>query len=218
MIPSYIDDSWKNLDFSVLEPLRTLVLPKCRFAPDTSNIFRVLRMPLEKVKVVIIGQDPYPKEGDAIGLAFAVPSDRKTPYSLRQITEELVVTSQIGLSDGLRKPLDLTHWESQGVFLLNRALTVEIGNPNSHTKYWEDFTMQVIKELAKSENHIIWLLWGNNAKKAKSAIPQHHFILEHTHPSATRYGHPFKGCGHFREVNNILKTLNTTPISWGKFN
>src|SRR5687768_16007765 len=148
-IPSIIHPSWIphiNPLFELPEIIdfRTRILPTGKYYPEKSNIFRVFTMPLQDIKVVVLGQDPYPKKGQANGLAFAVNHDVKSPFSLETIRKELIlenITPSHYTSFNWRT---LEHWHEQGVFLLNTALTVKPGEPNSHTQYWERFTAGIV--------------------------------------------------------------------------
>ena len=167
--------------------------------------------PLEKVKVCIWGQDPYHNRGEAMGLCFSVPSTVKTPPSLKNIYKELKSDLNIQ-KDGC----DLTSWAEQGVLLLNSALTVRDHSPNSHQKHWKHFTDNAIEYLSHNTTGIVFILWGNNAKKKEKLIDtSKHHILKATHPSplsANRGG--FFGCKHFSKTNDILSHQNMTPINW----
>jgi len=164
------------------EPLTTLnreILPNISYQPKTENIFKVFERPLSDIKVVILGQDPYPTPGDATGLAFSVSKDTRIPKSLRIIAEEISNSIEIetdSLVDKM-KPLQflsnidlypewrtLEHWKDQGVFLLNTALTVETGKAGSHLKYWEEFTKRVITFISQKQP-CIWIFWGAKAQK-----------------------------------------------------
>ena len=169
--------------------------------------------PLEKVKVVILGQDPYHGVGQAHGLSFSVLDDVKIPPSLRNIYKEL--TSSI---DGYQSPStgNLTNWAKQGVFLLNAVLTVEQANAGSHAKQgWGIFTDNVIKQISEQRSDIIFLLWGSYAHKKSALIdPQKHTVLKATHPSPLSAYRGFFGCDHFNQVNRILRAKNLKEIIW----
>jgi uracil-DNA glycosylase len=182
--------------------------------PCEALYFNALHLsPLEKIKVVILGQDPYHGEGQAHGLSFSVPDGVKVPPSLRNIYKELVHSI-----DGFQAPIsgNLTHWAEQGVLLLNSVLTVEKSNAGSHAKQgWEIFTDNVIKQLNESKTDIIFLLWGSYAHKKGLFIDEKkHIILKSTHPSPLSAYRGFLGCGHFKEVNEILTKLDKTKINW----
>ena len=167
-----------------------------KYYPQKEDIFNVFSMPLEDIKVVILGQDPYPKEGQAIGYSFAVSEETPKPASLRIIEQEV----------GHSIDKTLKSWREQGVFLLNTALTVEAGNAGSHIKYWEGFMNLVISHIS-FHNPCIWVLWGKYAQGFKGAINQEgNTILEAPHPASEAYkpGSGFIGCNHFNTINSIL--------------
>ncbi len=167
--------------------------------------------PFEKVKVVILGQDPYHGPGQAMGLCFSVPREIPVPASLKNIFKEI--------NRDLRLPIprhgDLTSWTTQGIFLLNAILTVEKNQAGSHSKIgWHLFTDAVIKTLSDHRNGLIFLLWGNYARSKKPLIdPIKHTILEAAHPSPLARD-AFKGCCHFSKTNSILTNQGETPINW----
>lgn len=221
------------------EPLVSLnenILPNISFQPKKENIFNVFQIPIKNIKVVILGQDPYPTPGDAIGRAFAVSENTKIPVSLRNISQELE-------NEGLKESHNfdnpwktLEHWQEQGVFLLNTALTVETGKAGSHLKYWQEFTKRVISHISLTQP-CIWLLWG---KKAQNFIPyiknpyivkdydnetiqnipsneDWNYILTAPHPAAEAYSGGkagFFGCNHFMYTNRVLQNLKKAPINW----
>jgi len=167
--------------------------------------------PVEKVKVVIIGQDPYHQPGQAMGLSFSVPRNVSIPASLRNIYKE--IQTDLGLP--IPNHGDLTKWAEQGVFMLNAILTVERNNAGSHRNIgWHFFTDAVIRNLSDSRDGIIFLLWGNFAKTKKVYVDEmKHFVLEAAHPSPlARVG--FIGCRHFSRVNQILSEHGKEPIDW----
>ena len=167
--------------------------------------------PVDKVKVVILGQDPYIKPGEAMGLSFSVPKGVRVPPSLQNIYKEL--------HEDLACPIpahgDLTKWSEQGVFLLNAALTVEQGNSNSHAKIgWHTFTDAVIHKLSEEKEGLVFMLWGNFAKQKSALIdPFKHLVLEAAHPSPLAGG-AFNGCRHFSKANEFLATQGKTTIDW----
>ena len=170
------------------------------------------RTPFDRVRVVILGQDPYHQPGQAMGLSFSVPAGVKVPPSLNNIYKELARTEP-----GFVRPShgDLSAWTDQGVLLLNAALTVEAGKAGSHSKIgWIPFTDAVIRRLSEGREGLIFLLWGNFAKeKAKLIDGQRHHILTAVQPSPLAGG-GFVGCGHFHQVNEILRARGETPINW----
>jgi len=167
--------------------------------------------PVDKVKVVVIGQDPYHNPGEAMGLSFSVPQGVRVPPSLKNIYKEL--NRDLGFT--IPTHGDLTSWAKQGVFLLNAMLTVEHKKAGSHKKIgWQDFTNAVISNLSKNRSGIIFMLWGNFAKGKKEFIDtEKHHVLEAFHPSPLA-GNRFQGCGHFSKTNEILKANHHQPINW----
>lgn len=185
-----------------------------KILPEESLYFKALTLtPLENVKVVILGQDPYHGEGQAHGLSFSVPDGVKVPPSLRNIYKELATSI-----DGFAIPEsgNLTPWAEQGVLLLNSVLTVEKGNAASHSKRgWEIFTDNAIKYLNDCRSDVIFLLWGSYAHKKGIFIDTtKHTVLKSTHPSPLSAYRGFLGCGHFKEVNEILVSLGKNKINW----
>jgi uracil-DNA glycosylase len=239
-IPQTIHPSWhKHLQVLFDDPkmilIKTKLLPSCRFYPAGSDIFNVFKMPLEAIKVVILGQDPYINRGEAIGYAFAIPALKtiNTPPSLTVIKNEIISS---GVERDTKTNIDtlewreLKHWRQQGVFLLNTALTVQVGESNSHTGQWSWFTREVIKIISLyNTNRPIWLLWGRKAKDYKGFIHagysynnkfitnEYNYTLEANHPAAeTRPDskYLFTGCNHFKLTNQLLKHKKQTIINW----
>jgi len=167
--------------------------------------------PFHKVRVVIIGQDPYHGPGQAMGLCFSVSRSVPLPASLKNIYKEISRNTGSALpSHG-----DLTHWAQQGVFLLNAILTVEKNKAGSHSKIgWQKFTDAVIQILSDQREGLIFLLWGNYARSKKDLIDtKKHIVLEAAHPSPLARD-AFSGCRHFSKVNEILQARGETPINW----
>ena len=182
--------------------------------PKQTLRFNALNLtPLENVKVVILGQDPYHGENQAHGLSFSVPDGIKIPPSLRNIYKELS-TSIAGYK--IPESGNLEHWAKQGVLLLNAVLTVEKGNAGSHaSKGWEIFTDNIISEINDSQNGVVFLLWGSYAhKKGRLIDSQKHTVLKSTHPSPLSAYRGFLGCGHFKQVNEILSERGLAVINW----
>jgi uracil-DNA glycosylase len=169
------------------------------------------KTPFEKVKVVILGQDPYHGPGQAMGLCFSVPKQVAIPASLKNVYKEL--HRDIGFT--IPDHGDLTPWTSQGVFLLNSILTVEKNQAGSHSKIgWHLFTDAVIKTLSDHREGLIFLLWGNYARSKKVLIDTvKHTVLEAAHPSPLARD-AFKGCGHFSKTNAFLVSRGEKPINW----
>lgn len=218
-----LDDSWKAVlgDFLLsakMDELKQFLMQEKNadkvIYPPNPLIFNALNTtPLTRVKVVILGQDPYHGPNQANGLSFSVQKGLAIPPSLRNIFHEL--HSDMGITPP--KHGDLSAWAEQGVLLLNAVLTVEAGQPTSHQKRgWEDFTDQVIDVLNQQCEHIVFVLWGAYAQRKGQRIdPNKHLVLKAVHPSplaANRGG--FFGCKVFSKTNNYLKQNGIEPINW----
>jgi uracil-DNA glycosylase len=182
--------------------------------PKGLEWFRALDLtPLDKVRVVILGQDPYHGEGQAHGLCFSVRHGVKTPPSLVNIYKEL--QSDLGLAAPTHGNLE--HWAKQGVLLLNSVLTVEAGLAASHQgKGWERFTDAVIREVNAQMRPIVFILWGNYAqKKAGFVDVSRHLVLRSAHPSPLSAHNGFFGSKPFSKTNEFLKAQCQTEINWG---
>lgn len=180
--------------------------------PDKNNIYNALKLtPPDKVKVIILGQDPYINKDQANGLSFSVQPGIAIPPSLRNIFREQRKDLRIIQPNSG----DLTKWAEQGVLLLNTTLTVRAGLSNSHQgKGWGIFTDSIIKYLGQKEN-IVFMLWGNNAKAKRKLIDNSkNLILEAAHPSPLSATRGFFGCQHFSKANNYLIEHNLSPIDW----
>lgn len=180
--------------------------------PPRNAIFNAFNFtPFDKVKVVILGQDPYHGAGQAMGLCFSVNRGVKIPRSLNRIYKEL--NSDLGCT--IPTHGDLSSWARQGVFMPNAILTVEEGNPASHAKIgWHHFTDSVIQAISEYKEGICFLLWGNFAKGKKKFIDSSkHHIFESAHPSPLA-GNAFFNNHHFSSVNEILKSRREEPINW----
>jgi uracil-DNA glycosylase len=168
--------------------------------------------PFNKVKVVILGQDPYHNPGQAHGLSFSVPEGTPVPPSLQNIYKE--IADDIGGTPPASG--DLTHWANQGVLLLNAALTVRQNEPASHAKIgWTAFTDAVITTLSEQREGLIFLLWGKFAQDKQQLIDEtKHVVLKAAHPSPLSAYKGFLGCKHFSKVNEILVARGQSPIQW----
>jgi uracil-DNA glycosylase len=184
-----------------------------RIFPPGANWFRALDLtPLDEVKVVILGQDPYHGPGQAHGLCFSVPNGVRTPPSLVNIYKELE-------SDlGIRRPAHgfLEHWARQGVLLLNSVLTVEMGIAASHRdRGWERFTDAVIRAVNAKQAPVVFMLWGSYAQKKASFVDtSRHLVLKAAHPSPLSAHNGFLGCRHFSKANAFLESRGLEPIDW----
>ncbi len=181
--------------------------------PEPDNVLRVFRMPLAEVKVLLVGQDPYPTPGHAVGLSFSMnPMVRPIARSLSNIFAEL--NSDIGIPPPLSG--DLSAWEAQGVFLLNRVMTVTAHQPGSHRNIgWENITVAAVQALAQRDTPLVVLLWG---AQARTLSPQFNaaniLVLESAHPSPLSARRGFFGSKPFSQTNAFLATHGLAPIDW----
>ena len=182
--------------------------------PKGSQIFRAFEAcPFDEVRVVILGQDPYPTRGHAHGLCFSVNSDvRPLPKSLKNIYKE--ITSDLGIvcpEDG-----DLNRWATQGVLLLNTVLTVREGTPESHAgKGWEVFTDAVLQKISQNKSNVVYMLWGSKAQqKADSLNEEKNLVLKAPHPSPLSAYRGFFECKHFSKANAYLSNNGKSIIEW----
>jgi len=184
----------------------TIVYPR---GPQIFNAFNLT--PFDKVKVVILGQDPYHGPGQAHGLSFSVPEGVAIPPSLQNIYKEL--RTDLGIP--VPNSGNLEKWAAQGVFLLNAVLTVRAGDPASHSKIgWTTFTDAVITKLSVNRNGLVFMLWGNFARGKRELIDaSRHLVLEAAHPSPLARG-AFFGSRHFSAANEYLKSRGSAPIDW----
>jgi uracil-DNA glycosylase len=219
-----LDASWKNqLKDELLKPyFKSLEefltdeydrFPEATF-PNKMEIFRAFSScPFDDVKVVVLGQDPYPTKGHAHGLSFSVDAAvRPLPRSLRNIYKEM--ETDLGIIP--RDHGDLSHWGEQGVLLLNAILTVREGIPESHANVgWETFTDAVISKLNASKSELVFVLWGNKAQqKAASVDRSRHMVLTSAHPSPLSAYRGFFGSRPFSKINDYLNSKNRKPIRW----
>ena len=190
--------------------------------PHRRNIFECFyRLPPEKIRVVIMGQDPYPgisSDGDfqATGLSFSLKKADKVSSSLRNVYKELVKTYE-GTSTPFIAPMhgDLSSWSEQGILMLNRSLTTELGKPNGHKGLWTRFINKVLNYLLEIHPNLIVLTWGK-APEIDDIVGERGHHLKAGHPSGTNTRNPFVGCGHFMMVNTLLMSRKPpeTPIDW----
>ncbi|RUO29702.1 uracil-DNA glycosylase [Aliidiomarina soli] len=182
--------------------------------PPSAEVFRAFQLtPYAKVKVVILGQDPYHQPGQAQGLSFSVPADVRLPPSLRNIYKALALDIE-----GFEAPLqgDLSSWAEQGVLLLNTVLTVTEGQPHAHAKWgWEQFTGQVLRCLNEHPQPLVFLLWGKHAQTAAAVITDsRHLKLSSVHPSPLSAHRGFFQCGHFSQSNQFLLQQGRDAVDW----
>jgi len=216
-----IEQSWKNAlagEFdkpyfaSLVRFLHHEKAAGKKIYPPGSQIFRAFALtPLENVKVVILGQDPYHGPGQAHGLSFSVPEGVTAPPSLKNIFKE--IESDLGIR--MSGYPNLEKWALQGVLLLNAVLTVQAGVAASHSKMgWEEFTDAVIRHISDSCEGVVFMLWGNFARGKAALIDRsRHHVLEAAHPSPLARG-AFFGCRHFSQANAILESQGMAPIDW----
>ena len=180
--------------------------------PKEENIFNALNyLPFEKIKVVIIGQDPYHEEGQAQGLSFSVPDNFPFPPSLVNIFKEI----ESDLNIKCKNSGNLIRWAKQGVLLLNTVLTVRQGQANSHKdKGWEKLTSKIIQMVGKKKEPVVFLLWGSFAQSFEPYIEKQHLVLKAPHPSPLSAYRGFFGCKHFSKCNDFLIKNGEEPINW----
>lgn len=180
--------------------------------PPKQQVFSAFTTNLNNVKVVILGQDPYHEPGQAHGLAFSVRENVKIPPSLVNIYKE--INSEYNTP--IPKSGNLKRWQEQGVLLLNNVLTVEAHKAGSHRNQgWEDFTLHCVEYLSEKQPHLVFLLWGRDARsKAKLIDKKKHLVLESAHPSPLSAYNGFFGNNHFRQCNDWLESQGLKPIDW----
>lgn len=217
-------DEWQTLQTNLRAELKNNAED---IRPEPQNFFKALALtPLTKVKVVILGQDPYHSPGLAQGLAFSIPSDiptnsRQFPSSLRNISKALTLEGFGALPNG-----DLRAWAEQGVLLLNTALSVKLGEAGSHTNLgWKSLIDRLISALALQKPHLTWMLWGGHAQSKLPLIEAapNQLILQSSHPSGLgvyKTDRPFlepggtASCGHFTKANEWLIEHQRSPVQW----
>jgi uracil-DNA glycosylase len=217
-----IEETWKQVlhaEFSksyfenIVAFLKTEKAQDKIIYPPGPLIFNAFeKTPFKNLKVLLLGQDPYHGKGQAMGLSFSVPDNVRQPPSLINIFKEL--------HDDVGVPMpstgDLTPWAKQGVMLLNAALTVRAGEPNSHSKIgWHQFTDAVIKKVSDEKEGIVFLLWGSFAHQKQELIDQtKHHVLKAAHPSPYSADKGFFGCRHFSKTNDYLIAQKQDEINW----
>lgn len=216
-----IEPSWKQVlqeEFSkpYFEELANFVRDEYKSKqvfPPPKDIFKAFDLcPFDKIKVVILGQDPYHGDGQAHGLCFSVNKNIPMPPSLVNIYKEII--SDIG--GQMPSHGNLEHWAEQGVFLLNAILSVVAHQPTSHqNKGWETFTDEVIRLIAEKKEHVVFMLWGAYAQSKEWMIDQNkHLVLKAPHPSPLSAHRGFLGCKHFSKANEFLAKNDLSPIEW----
>ncbi len=200
-LESFVDKEYKE---AIVYPPKDLIF----------NAF--ITCPIEKIKIVIIGQDPYHNPGEAMGLSFSVPKGVKIPPSLQNIYKEM--HDDIGID--IPTSGDLTNLSKKGVFLLNATLTVRENRPLSHKGYgWETFTDNVIKIISEKTNNVVFILWGRNARDKKYLIDQNkHYIIESAHPSPLSAYNGFFGSRPFSKANKYLMQHEIEPVDFWVLN
>lgn len=208
-IPLLQGDALRSLEEAVRKKrARTAVFPA------EENVYRALALTsFDRVKAVILGQDPYHGRGQADGLAFSVPTGVKMPPSLRNIFKEVARDTGHPAENAAT---DLSRWARQGVLLLNTVLTVEEGKAASHADLgWQRITDGLIQALSQTRSGLVFMLWGGYARGKKHLIdPERHLILEAPHPSPLSAHRGFIGCGHFTAANRFLESTGKDPITW----
>lgn len=207
-------DEFEKMYFAhLVDCVRREYLGHAPVYPAGRHIFRALDLcPVDRVRVVILGQDPYHGAGQAEGLSFSVPQGVRVPPSLNEIKAEIArnLGRESIIPDGHLMP-----WVEQGVLLLNSTLTVRAGQPNSHSGIgWETFTDAVIAGLSAKRSGIVFMLWGRYAQRKGAMIDRSkHCVLEAAHPSPLARG-AFRGCEHFSQANAYLEAQGFAPIQW----
>lgn len=220
-----IPDSWRTVLEPVLASAKSRALGgflkaeeaagRAIYPPRGTRLAALELCPLDAVKVVILGQDPYHGPGQAHGLSFSVQDGVRVPPSLVNIYKEL--ESDLGLPRA--QSGNLSGWARQGVLLLNAALTVEDGKPASHQgKGWEEITDAVVAAVAAKPEPCVFLLWGNHARKKALSVPglmtSHHLVLTAPHPSPLSAHSGFLGCKHFSQANAFLESKGRGGVDW----
>lgn len=212
-----LNDEFEKPYFSALTKFVRDEYKSATVYPPPKFIFNAFELcPFDKVRVVILGQDPYHGAGQAHGLCFSVPEIIAVPPSLQNIYKE--IQSDLGVSPPSKIPSmgNLERWAEQGVLLLNATLTVRAGSPGSHQhKGWEEFTDAVIRALSEQKEHVVFILWGKYAQDKGAHIDTtKHLVLKAAHPSPFSAYNGFFGCKHFSKTNTYLQSHGEKPIHW----
>jgi len=208
-----LNDEFNKPYFKSLQSFLTEERKIATVYPPEKKVFEAFELtPFDKLKVVILGQDPYHGENQAHGLCFSVPEGMPQPPSLVNIFKEI----QTDINIQRPQSGNLERWAEQGIFLLNTTLTVQAGKPLSHkNKGWETFTDEVIKKISREKTGVIFLLWGKHAQSKESLIDSgKHYILKAAHPSPLSAYNGFFGCKHFSKTNQILLESGKKEIAF----
>ena len=221
IISDTVNTNWKDillqLDTTEIDKFLTKELEiyqnEIKIFPPTNLIFNTFNFTnFKDTKIVLLGQDPYINDGEAMGLCFSIPENIKKPPSLNNIFKEIASDMRIDTS---QRNGDLTQWARQGILLLNSSLTVRQYKSNSHKKVWQKYTDSVIRYISDYLENVIFILWGNDARLKKNIIDgEKHFIIEGVHPSPLSANKGFFGCRHFSKCNEILTKLGKKAIEW----
>lgn len=214
-----VPSSWRNVFSEAQDEFKHIDrMIKTEVFPEKVNVFKAFELtPLDQVKVVLLGQDPYHQRKSngkprAQGLSFSVSKDDEIPVSLKNIFQEIAneyPETFVYPSHG-----DISSWARQGVLLINSSLTVEPGKAGSHGVIWHGLLSKVFHAIAEVNRNCIYLLWGNHAKDMVEYIPEASIKLFTSHPSGFSVHKGFFGCNHFKEVNRILEEKGEEPIRW----
>lgn len=198
----------------LLDKVTAMRRTKSIFPPRGMEFAALEQLAFQDVKVVLLGQDPYHRPGQAHGLSFSVPEGTKLPPSLRNIFKEIDAT--LYPDQNREHSTDLSRWVEQGVLLLNASLTVEEGKAASHSRLgWLELTAAIVQALALQREHLVFLLWGGDARKRGEHIDRRaHCVLEAAHPSPLSAYRGFFGCNHFALANDYLISHSKTAIEW----
>jgi uracil-DNA glycosylase len=209
MFYSSMHPSWQSslaASESLLGEIQSQVLHLVDTTPSPTQIMRAFQQPIDSIKVLLLGQDPYPTQSVACGLAFAVSPGSKHPQSLKNLMKELGTDIPTATNSG-----ELSRWSEQGVMLLNSALTTKVGEPGAHAKIWKPFTEAVITALDSKQ--LVCLSLGEHAKKLSQAITFGQ-VIQATHPSPLSASRGFFGSKIYSRVNGALEANSRTPIDW----
>jgi uracil-DNA glycosylase len=212
MFFSQLHPSWQHAlagSESQLEQIEQSLSSETSITPPKNQVMRAFEKPLESVKVLLLGQDPYPTEFVACGLAFAVAPGKKQPQSLKNLMKELATDIPGATSGG-----DLQRWSDQGVMLLNSALTTRVGEPGAHGKLWSEFTNLVIQTLdSKLQGNLVCMSLGEHAKKLSKGVVLGE-VVQAVHPSPLSASRGFFGSRIYSRTNSLLESKSIAPIDW----